>query len=406
MRLRVQDVDTFKALFGCLSKFIERIHVDVSDRGIRIRSIDPHDFCYVDLILKPSFFEQYNINQDWGFGLDISRLSKMLSNFSSELFMRIDAGNVQFQTQGLGKPIFKMDWLDIDPYDLPEPLKLRYDTHFDLKADEFSDLIKKASAISHELTFSATRNTVALNASNRGYSFSSKLSIPAICHKPVSVSIISGYLKTLSSLIKKCERIRVWLGNDKPLRLDLTYQDKGKFSFFISHKKKTVRPRRRREGTSLPRVSVTRFPDFLSYLGNQPKGVETKMLVMARLETEGGDYGRLANMLGFTIRRKKKIKLTSAGRKFLLTHKSDPDKAREFIHRTAIEKIRAYRLLIENIIERPMASDEIFESINNSLKGKKLHKIDRQDMSTLLGLATWCGAIDRKLALYYFGRRR
>ena len=31
------------------------------------------------------------------------------------------------------------------------------------------------------------------------------------------------------------------------------------------------------------------------------------------------------------------------------------------------------------------------------------YEIDRQDLTTLLGLAIWCGVVDRKLALYYFG---
>ena len=60
---------------------------------------------------------------------------------------------------------------------------------------------------------------------------------------------------------------------------------------------------------------------------------------------------------------------------------------------------------MKNQKKRSMTSDELFRKINNELEKISEHKIDKQDMSTLLGIASWCGIIDRKLALYYFGKK-
>ncbi|MCH6575188.1 MAG: hypothetical protein IH795_08295 [Bacteroidetes bacterium] len=60
------------------------------------------------------------------------------------------------------------------------------------------------------------------------------------------------------------------------------------------------------------------------------------------------------------------------------------------------------KTLTEN---EPIASLADFEDIVKNLKRSKKYSMkDREEVLLLLGLATWCNAIDRKLGLYYFGK--
>jgi hypothetical protein len=45
--------------------------------------------------------------------------------------------------------------------------------------------------------------------------------------------------------------------------------------------------------------------------------------------------------------------------------------------------------------------DELFNEINDKLTEEKKPIIDRQDLSTLLGIGLWCGLIDKKMALVF-----
>jgi len=411
MKLKIADTGLFKAVFKCITKFVEKAHFEVLESGIRIRSIDPHDFCYVDLTLLPNFFEKYDLFEEFGFCLDVSKLSRILPNLISarSIFLGINQGDIRFQTVGEWITTFKLNWLEDNPYYLPEPMEFRYSTHVDLSAKQFSDLIKKASAIANEICFSVKNGKVAVNASSGNCSFEAESLASRRINsvgKPVSVCTISNYLKLLDPLISKCENVRISLDENLPLRIYLSYPNKGNFSFFVSHQKiKTKRKERTdRGGTSLPRISVSRFPDFLAYLSSCPEGVENEFLVMAQLETKGSDYSRLASMLGFIMREKRKIKLTPEGKKFVSMYMNKIDLAKQQLHMISLKKILAYKLMIQKLMKKSMSINEIHESVNASLKRRGLPEIDKQDISTLLGLATWCGYIDRKLALYYFGR--
>jgi hypothetical protein len=401
-------------LFECVCKFIDKAHFDVSSRGIRVRSIDPHDFCYVDLFLRKSFFKQYQPKLNLSFAIDVSKFSKFLPHLASAdlISMNVYEGFFELEAIKKWKMVFRVGFLEEDPYNLPEPKKISYEASAEIPAKEFSEMVRAASTISNELIFSIHENIFTVSSKFKDYYFSAEPSkverINDIGNRMVSCSLIANYVNTLSGLIKKCETVRVWLGDGKPIRLDLIYQNKGTFSFTLSHKRIQTRPKRvaGRSGDSLPRLTVTKLPDFLLYLSSCPEGEETRFLVDAGLETSGGDYTRMAKRLDLVYRRKGRIKLTRKGEIFVNLVQNNLKQSKEFLHALASSKIKAYKLMMESLKQKPLAPEELYEEVNRRLGEEKLHKIDKQDLSTLLGLAIWCGVVDRKLALYYFGAKK
>jgi len=410
----------FKALFLCVTRFAEIAHFDIQKTGIRIRSIDPHDFCYVDVRLAPSFFEDYVMHEDrFSFGADVGKLKQMLLNVHKDkpLYLEIKEGNLQLHLVDKWKTTYKLDWLDTDPYDLPEPLRLEHKVHINIPSEDFFRIIKDASTVSHEICFSALNGKLEASSENQDFSFKSKIDVgngiskidnrtKISRTKPVTAFAIIDYLKTLHELIDLCDSVQLGIENELPLRLDISYQGRSSFTFLISNRKlsKTAKQRRKREGMSIPHLSVTKLPEFLEFIETSAEGVDANTLKLAQLETAGGDYTRLATMLDFISKKNGKIFLTTDGKRFVFTLRETPDKARHQLHITALKKLPQYEIIMRHLIERPLSTNEIHDKVNSTLKQKSLPEITHQDLIVLLGLGTWCKAVDRKMALYYFGK--
>lgn len=412
MRFTFLEPDVFGKLFECVSRFIDKAHFDISSTGIRVRSIDPHDFCYVDLLLHKPFFKWYQPKPSISFAIDVSRFSKFLPRLASadSISMNVYEDALELEAVRKWKMRFRVNFLEEDPYILSEPKAISYEASAEIPAKEFADIVRAASTISNELVFSIHNDIFSTSSKFGDYSFSAEPSrverIKDVDNQRISASMIASYINSLSGLIKKCETVRIWLGNEKPVRLDLVYQDRGIFSFTLSHKRIQARPKKveSRGGTSLPRLTVTKLPEFLTYLSGCPEGEETRFLVAAGLETSGGDYARMAKRLELASRRKGRIRLTKKGEIFVNLVQNNSNQSKKFLHTLASANIKAYRQMKEILKQKPLAPEELYEEINRKLRQEKQHRIDKQDLSTLLGLAIWCGVVDRKLALYYFGK--
>lgn len=420
MKLKISEVAVFKALFLCVTRFAEIAHFDIQKTGIRIRSIDPHDFCYVDVRLSPSFFEGYVMHEDrFSFGADVGKLKQMLVNVHKDkpLYLEINEGNLQLHLVNKWKTTYKLDWLDTDPYDLPEPLRLEHKVHINIPSEDFFRIIKDASTVSHEICFSALNGKLEASSENQDFSFKSKIDVgdgiskidnraKISRTKPVTAFAIIDYLKTLHELIALCDSVQLGIENELPLRLDISYRGRSSFTFLISNRKlsRTAKQRRRREGMSIPHLSVTKLPEFLEFIETSAEGVDANTLKLAQLETAGGDYTRLATMLDFISKKNGKIFLTIDGKKFVFMLREAPEKARQQLHITALKKLPQYEVIMRHLIERPLSTNEIHDKVNSTLEQKSLPKLSHQDLIVLLGLGTWCKVVDRKMALYYFGK--
>lgn len=411
MKLVCSEPQIFGKLFECVSKFVDKVHFDIDENGVRIRSVDPDDFCYIDLWLKNSFFVNHESHPKTSFGIDVTKFSKFLPSITS-------ADTLSLITEGNGLVLeaakkwtarFKVNFLEQDLYNLPEPKKFKYEASAEIDANEFSKLVNTASAISNEIKFTINGKKVNLAASSGDYSFTGEPSIAFTIEngdKNISSIVIASYIKALGGLINKCSKVRVRISDTSPVQLELQYHDCGVFSFTLSQKRKGISSDNivDRNGTSLPRLTVTHLPEFLLYLTACPAGEKTKFLQDAGLETSGGDYSRMAQELGLATRFEGKLKLTREGEVFTNLLQNDQGQAKTFLHGRAFSKIASYKVLVNSLREKSLTPEELFEEINGRQKELSAYPIDKQDLSTLLGIAIWCEIVDKKLALYYLKR--
>ena len=145
-----------------------------------------------------------------------------------------------------------------------------------------------------------------------------------------------------------------------------------------------------------PQISVTKFPKFLESI---KEGIPLKNLLHSRYETENGSYAKLGQMLKFTTKRSGIVYLSSEGKDFLTSLEKRSGKTK--LNKKLKENIPEYNYMLKLLSDIPQSFDDI---VNNLKRSKKYSMKNKEDVSLLLGLATWCNSVDRRMGLYYFGK--
>ena len=420
MKFKVNDVGLFKALFKGITRFTDTAHFEVKKKGIQIRSVDPYDFCYVDINLPPSLFDGYKINsKTFSFGVDLGKIGPIVRNIGSkELFLEIADNSLQIKLVNGWATNYKLNWLE-DDSDLPDPLKQNYTAKVTIPSTDFLNIIKDASTVSREIEFEVDEKELRVSATKQGFTYSTKLEFKKrlqykieLKKKSAKSSAILDYLRTLSEIIIKCKEVELNLGDNLPLRLNLKYSGGGTFTFIISNKQITtsraamgVRKDRiesspKGSTSSIPQITVTKFPDFIKSL-HVEGGVDEHDALHSIYETDDGDFTRIAKLLGLVRRRKGRLYLSEDGISFAKSLRSDSRPGKQRLHKIIQEKVPEYNKLLNFLSGKPSDVAAITNHFRFSKKkGAIITKKD--DIILLLGLATYCNMIDRKLGLYYF----
>jgi len=401
-----KDAILFRHLFTAISRFVNQVHFDVSPNGLKIVSIDPHDFCYIDLFMSPQFFKEFNINKTISFGLEIKKLGKILPKISvaNKISLNFNEDSIELIAQHEWKMNFIFKYLVDDIFDLSKPKEIKYNNSITIDAKEFSKLIDTASVLSTETKFLLNKNGFYVKTDHEDFTFLGEPSKIDEIQKSISEvesSVVSNYLRQLSSLFNYCDRIRVNLDENQPIKLDLIFKN-AEFTFIFSHKRNLHNKKRMdRQGTSLPRLSVSKFPEFLIYISAFPNGQRVNLLINAGFETKGRDYSRLARNLELVEVKEGRIFLSDKGKIFINYLRSNSNDAKRLLHGLVYEKYDSYRNMVGILKNSRYDLNELFNAINRNLQQENKPTIDFQDISTLLGIGLWCGLIDKKMALIF-----
>ena len=420
MELKIDDLSLFKSIFRGITKFTDVARFDVSHNGIRIRSIDPHDFCYIDIKLQPSFFDGFGWDsKKFTSEADIGKLRQVISNITKDktLYLDIRKRNIALNFVNSGKTRYELDWLDEEQFNLPEPQSLNYDAQITIPSSEFLEIVKEASAISREIFFGVEDGKFVVGSHDSGVSYHKTIDLSGqvfesfknkIPRRDVKSWTILDYLITISEIVKQCGEVKLSLSDELPLRVDLSYRGRGSFTFIISNKALSSSEKGTKENIEYkkaspvvgnfkpPQISVTKFPKFLESI---KEGAPLKNLLHSRYETENGNYTRLGELLKFTTKRKGIVYLSNEGKKFLTSLEKRSAKTK--LNKKLKENIPEYNYILKLLSNTPQSVGDI---VNNLKRSKKYSMKNKEDVLLLLGLATWCNSIDRRLGLYYFGK--
>jgi len=408
--IRIDDVNRFKAVFQYVTKFIDEAQFTVGPDGFKVRSVDPHDVCYVDLRFEPEFFEEYEVVNDWHFAVDVTKVSKIFPKISTSdpLEVEIDARYIALRTTDAWESTFRIEWLDGDPDPVGEVPEYDYDGVLNCAADDVADIVQKASTMADEVTFKADEDSIILEASTGDYTYTARPIDPAELEirRPFSTNLLIDYLKQLRSLMIRCDQAHVYLGEETPTYVRLIAEGKGDFKFYLSPERQTETKqqkqteRKDRKGNSIPRISPKKFVEFSFDITQPGADPSVDALQRAGMETKGRDYIRMAGMLDLAYHDNGHISTTPLGEQLFDQNQQDSEEARELLHEIAEEKIPAYRVMVNKLEEKPESRDSLFEKVNEELYSEHGYELHEDDLATLLGLARELEVVDKNMSLY------
>jgi hypothetical protein len=337
----------------------------------------------------------------------LARILPVLSR-SQGITVHVNDQTLDLDAAGPWRLNYRIGWLAKDSYEAPRrPKKILYEAAVHMAAEDLENLIDTASAVSKEIVLTVRNGSFKVTAASEDLELAAKpstsIQIRSESKCAVSAHVLSNYLDSLRTLMDKCSAVKILLGTEKPTRFDFFYDKKATFSFVLSGRKPTG-PQRHEQSKSLPRLTATRFPDFLVYLATSAKGESPHVLQIAGLESSNGDYSRLATRLGMVTYGRGRLQITSAGIHFVNLLKSDMSEARLWLHKSMYDRIPEYSIIINTSKSRPVSMDDLVRIINRRAKRMGKQPVLGHEVLTFLGLATWCRVMDRRMALSYFGK--
>ena len=161
-----------------------------------------------------------------------------------------------------------------------------------------------------------------------------------------------------------------------------------------------MRPKALANTSNIPNISVSKFPDFLKSL-DSIETISIKKIQQSIHETEDGAYTRLAEFLGFIVKKQSNYVITEIAKEIISDLLKNSRNAKLKIHRQAQEVIPEYIQLLNELSDQPHDVNSIVKTFSFSKSKNSLIR-NKDDILILLGLATWANAVDRRLGMYYF----
>jgi len=402
----IKDKDFFLQILDYITKFLDTIEVSIDENEIIFTGIDPHDYCYVKATFPSNFFginkditevNKFDIPYKTLFMMDVSILNKILPQIRGfdQVFLQFSDEQLTFQgyTQKIDT-LYRIKWYSISDTIVPKPKNRNYKVVIDFIPGDLITAIKQVYSISNIMNIMISEKEVVFKTNLKEYSVETKLKPNFIKNEPINeITTLSKYFKIISQAMKLSKKVKLFLMDGEPPKIELSHELGGLFEFYFSYKKE--RQTTDRKGKSLPLIKSSQFMEFLSVLNKSPdKSLPIHTLTQMKLETKGGDNIRFGKMLELVNKKRGDIQLTELGVEFANELDNSIEMAQEIFFSLVKDKNEFFLNFFE-ILENgePKDKNQLRVELNLLLNEKELEAIDKRDIATLINVGQWCNKI-------------
>jgi len=399
----IKDKDFFLQILDYITKFLDTIEVSIDENEIIFTGIDPHDYCYVKATFPSNFFginkditevNKFDIPYKTLFMMDVSILNKILPQVRGfdQVFLQFSDEQLTFQgyTQKIDT-LYRIKWHSISDTIVPKPKNRNYKVVIDFIPGDLITAIKQVYSISNIMNIMISEKEVVFKTNLKEYSVETKLRPNFIKNEPINeITTLSKYFKIISQAMKLSKKVKLFLMDGEPPKIELSHELGGLFEFYFSYKKE--RQTTDRKGKSLPLIKSSQFMEFLSVLNKSPdKSLPIHTLTQMKLETKGGDNIRFGKMLELVNKKRGDIQLTELGVEFANELDSSIEMAQEVFFSLVKDKNEFFLYFFELLDNgEPKDKNQLRVELNLLLNEKELEAIDKRDIATLINVGQWC----------------
>ncbi|MBI5227339.1 DNA polymerase sliding clamp [Candidatus Micrarchaeota archaeon] len=247
MKLVVNDAPALKSIIDCIGSLVEEGQFEVKSDGIYLKAMDPSQISMISFSMPKTSFVEYNVPEETRMGLDIVRLSELLSRGKkgekAEIYLEENRLAMTF-SGAKHKRTFKIPLIETANRVNREP---RVGTNIAVvRSDAIKDALKDAKLMSTyvKLQVTAEKFMVDVLSDNGELKAEFEKGSPEVPEITASESVTATYpIQYLEDMVRSASSsamMKISLGTDMPLKLEYE-MDGAKFTYYLA-------PRTEREG--------------------------------------------------------------------------------------------------------------------------------------------------------------
>lgn len=229
MKLVVADAAALKSAIDSVVNLVEEGVFDIKKDGVYLRAMDPSQISMINFTMPKSAFVEYNLEEEQKVGLNITQLSNVLSRgkHGEKAELSVDEGRLHIVfISDKKKRSFKIPLLEIGEGQQREP-KIESGTFVKINADALKEALKDAKLLSSHVKLSLAEHAFVVEV--KGESGDARAEFEKGNAEIVEMKMAGGparaafplqYLEDLVKASNAATHITLYLGTDKPLKLE------------------------------------------------------------------------------------------------------------------------------------------------------------------------------------------
>lgn len=240
----VQDAKIWKNLLTAISTLIEEADFNMTEDGLKLRSMDPSHVAMVDFEWSKEAFEEYVCDKPTNIRVNITTMLKLLRRSKSEESLEIsydeESKKVDLTLRGKILKKFTMPTLESVEEEVPTP-KLSFNAKIKLMSETLKEIVEDSETVSDNISFKAKEDKLLVKASselsNVGMELSKvdgallELDIKEDSDATFNLNYFGEMVKAGSAT---SEVATIEFSTNMPIRLEFEMSQQGKLMYYLA----------------------------------------------------------------------------------------------------------------------------------------------------------------------------
>lgn len=243
----------WKSCVSAIASLIEEAAFRFTPEGVKLRAMDPSHVSLVELELPAKMFQEYRVKEERVIGLSVSRLDEFLSRAKGEEEITLELDEQQnkllLTLRGVSTRKFGLPLMEVERTEVPDTGKLELPATADVSAGALIEGLKDAQLVGDSVRIQLGPEGLTLSTESEKGSTEVSMrkgdpSIQLVGSPPsVKASFAIEYLLNMLKAPDPQEWVRIKMGQDMPIRLELSIGEKkgerGSLTFILAPRLET-----------------------------------------------------------------------------------------------------------------------------------------------------------------------
>jgi proliferating cell nuclear antigen len=153
MKIVASDAASLKDAVDTIVNLVEEGLFEITGEGVRLKAMDPSQISMISFFMPKDVFAEYAIEEDRKIGIDVDKLSKVLSRGTKgeSAGLELEDGRLKITFSGAGKKrVFRLPLIEVGSGLEREP-QIEYRNSIKMDSEALKEILKDAKLISSHI---------------------------------------------------------------------------------------------------------------------------------------------------------------------------------------------------------------------------------------------------------------